>query len=143
MKIYKFSNETFSFDLDLIFFDYSNKKDHDKVISLCRDSGLSVGSTMDLIRNCNGFFVGGSPYYLFIDTNEFDLSKKEGVIDMIKVVAHECRHVTGTILKHIGEDVTRTDSEVYQRISDWAVSKCLSTKFMKQFFKTKKSKCTK
>lgn len=138
MKKYKFYNETFEFDFCFVVFDYSKVKEYNKVMALLEKSGLIKKDAIELLQQTNGCFVGGKPYYVIIDTNEFKLSTINGVIDMLKAVQHECGHVRGCTLRHMNEKIKKVDRESHLRISDWAYKKCLSTKFMKQFLKVKK-----
>jgi hypothetical protein len=133
MKVYKFSNETFGFDLHFAVFDYKNKNECDQLLALLQKSGIDRSAAKAVITNSRGFFSSGKPYYVVIDKSEFDLSKKRGVASILRTLSHECIHVQGAVLEAISEDVDRTDREAYLRISDWAFYRCLNTKFMKQF----------
>jgi hypothetical protein len=142
--INKFYNETFDFLFEFILYDYSEKKQFLKVHKRLVKSGVGEEAAREIMKTSQGFCSGGRPFLLVLDVNEYDLTKKVGVIELLKTLSHECGHVRGHALEKISEEITKTDTEVYQRISDWAFKKCLGTKFIKSLLSPKeKQKCTK
>lgn len=135
LKLFKFNNETFNFNLGFIIYNHNNKEDYERVLSVLVKSGAVKSELIEVMNNSCGFFYGGNPYYVTIDIDEFDLTTYDGTISLIKTIQHECGHVRGEALLQISEDITVTDAESHLRISDWAFEKCLGTLFMKCLFK--------
>ena len=132
MTIDKFYNETFDFHLELIVFDYSDKKDFDKVKKHITQKGVDESVSYNYITNHQAFCGNfGNRNFIAFDKSCF----KDKPTDAIAILAHECGHVRGNVLTEIVERVTTTDSEVYLRISDWAFKKCLNSKYFKKMFK--------
>ncbi len=135
MEQHKFKNETYDFNLLLVF--YSYKKDKSKIQKLMKNEGFNKQEANRFLKNCNGLAIEASPFYILIDTDCFDLTKRKSIIDLISILQHECGHIRQFVLNQIMEEVTVTDSETYLRISDWCFKKCLSSPFFKKIIRTK------
>lgn len=135
MTVDNFRNETFDFNLSFIVYDYSKTKEFNKAFKIANKAGVDKNPAIDLMKTSRGFFVGGNPYCIFVDSSCFKLKTKKGIANILKTIQHECGHLREQVLMDMSETIDKTDREVYLRISDWAFGKCLSTKFVKKFFK--------
>lgn len=140
MKIFKFYNETYGFNLHFLIYDYRDENQYKRLVDILTKHGSTKAEIRNSLSNSDGFFVGGDPYLLIIDINEFDLTDYKGIVDLLRVIQHECGHVRGQVLRDIGEKAKTTDSECYLKISDWAFKKCLGTLFVKCLLKLQPKK---
>jgi len=138
MKVNSFYNETFDINLELVVFKHDNGKECKAVNKYLTDRHLDYSNSVDSIDNCNAFcvyFPSMNLVSIVFDANRF-LKNKNGSIEAIKTLAHECSHFREYVLvKRIAETVRETDLEAHLRISDWAFKKCMSTKFFKSLLK--------
>jgi hypothetical protein len=137
MEKYKFYNETFNVNFELVLFKHDNGKECKKVNKYLTDRLLDYSDSVDGIDTCEGFcilFPSKNLISIIMDVGRFS-KDKEGSIKAIKVLAHECNHFRQGVLDGIAETITKTDLEAHLRISDWAFRKCMSTKFFKSLLK--------
>lgn len=89
----------------------------------------------DMLNNSKAFCADfTSTILIAFDINEFKKIKNR-TIESLKTIQHECGHVRGYVLRNISENIKKTDSEVYLRISDWAFKKCLTVRYFKALLK--------
>lgn len=132
MKIDKFYNETFEFNFEVVIFDSSNKKSLKKATKYFIDKGQDKSIIDNAVETSDAFCTN---YYgtIVIGFDSAKFIKKP--IEAVIVLAHECTHAMQSVLEDIAEDITKTDREVYLRISAWTLKKCLSVKYFKTLFK--------
>lgn len=130
MKVYKFHNETYNFDLEVFF--YSNEeKALKKMLSFDIDRSDALESIQDdyatIFSDGNRALIAFNKKLLRGRSNAYAIS----------VAQHESGHFRQLVLESIAEKVIHTDTEAYLRISDWAFLKVMSTKFFKKIIKEK------
>ena len=133
----KFYNETFEFNLTLILYDSTNKKDCKEARKIMGGIGYDDSDISTWLSETRAFVCGmSSNGILFFDTKGFeDYKAKERNARMIKTLAHECNHVKENVLDLISEKDGKRETECSMRISDWCFSKCMNTKFFKSMLK--------
>ena len=77
MTVDNFRNETFEFNLSFIVYDYSKTKEFNKAFKIANKAGVDKNPAIDLMKTSRGFFVGGNPYCIFVDSNCFKLKTKK------------------------------------------------------------------
>lgn len=134
MKVYKFHNETFETTLEVVFISSKNKKDCDRVVKRALELDIDQSMTKDLIDESLAFcsnMRSGNVVLMIFNIDSF----KEGAVQKLTALQHECNHFRQAVLDWMGEPISQTDLEAHLRLSDWAFKKCMSTKFFKSLLK--------
>ena len=137
MKKYKWHNETFNVNFELVLFEHDNGKECDKVNEYLTGKNLDYSASCDNINNSNAFciwFQRENLISIVMNTDRFKKGK-EGSAKALRVLQHECNHFRQYTLEGIDETITKTDLEAHLAVSDWAFKKCMSTKFFKSLLK--------
>jgi len=137
MKVYKWHNETFEVNLELILYRIKDKKSKKKTIRDMLEKGHTLADAEESVTEAASFctqMCKGGTVGVYIDLDSFS-NCKHGSIALIQYLQHEIQHFKARVLDSIAENTERTDIEAHLRISDWAFKKCMSTKFFKSLLK--------